>query len=210
MKTFALIISVIFQPLMMATYGCLMLFFLIPDTVYDYLTPLNNKIRITFVVFLFTCLFPIINIFLLYKFKRVRSITLSHQEERTYPYLTTTIFYFGLFYLLMDVNIWNNIKTFIVGGGLAILACALINIKYKISAHMTGIGGLLGILIASSYLIKFDMTIYYILVIVIAGLIGTSRMILKEHSASQVYSGFFLGLLIQIILFFSFHQIIFA
>jgi hypothetical protein len=194
----------------MATYGCLMLFFLIPNTVYDYLTPFDNKIRITFIVFVFTCVFPVINIFVLYKLKRVNSIILSNQNERTYPYLTTTLFYFGLFYLLMDVNIWNSIKVFVFGGGLAILACALINLKFKISAHMTGIGGLLGILMSTASLIKFDMTIYYILVVIVAGLIGTSRMILKEHNFKQIYTGFILGLSIQVILFSSFHKLIFA
>lgn len=194
----------------MATYGCLSLFFFIPDSVYDYLTTFDNKVRITFVVFIFTCVFPIINIFVLYKLKRISSFTLSIQSERTYPYITTTIFYFGLFYLFMDINIWNSIKVFIVGGGIVILACALINIKYKISAHMAGIGGLLGILIASSYLITFDMTKYYIIVIIFAGLIGTSRMILEEHKSSQIYTGFLLGLFVQLALFFSFHTIIFA
>ena len=194
----------------MASYGCLLLFFIIPNSVYDYLTPLENKIRITFIVFLFTCLMPLINIFILYKLKRIQSITLSNQNERTYPYITTTLFYFGLFYLLMDINIWNSVKVFVLGGGSAILACALINLKYKISAHMTGIGGLLGVLIATSYLIKFDMTIYYIIVILLAGLIGSSRMLLKEHLASQIYSGFFLGLGLQLLLFFSFQKMIFA
>lgn len=194
----------------MATYGCLLLFFFIPNTVYDYLTPLDNKIRITFIVFIFTCVFPLINILVLYKLKRINSIILSNQNERTYPYLTTTLFYFGLFYLLMDVNIWNSIKVFVFGGGLSILACALINLKYKISAHMTGIGGLLGILISTAYLIKFDMTIYYIMVILVAGFVGTARMILEEHNFKQIYSGFILGLSVQLILFSSFHKLIFA
>ena len=71
---------------------------------------------------------------------------------------------------------------------------------------MVGIGGLLGVLISVSYLIKFDMTIFYILVIIVAGLIGFARLKLQEHQPYQLYLGFLLGLAVQITLFFSLHN----
>lgn len=146
-------------------------------------------------------LFPVLNIYLLYKLKRVPSLVLSNQNDRTFPYIMTALFYFGLFYLLMDINIWNTVKIFIVGGGIAILLTAIINLKYKISAHMVGIGGMLGVLISVSYLIKFDFTLFYMVIIVIAGLIAFARLNLKEHEPSQIYSGFLLGLIVQTSLF---------
>ena len=194
----------------MATYGCLLLFFGIKDTVYDYLTEFETKWRISLIVFVFSFLFPVLNIYLLYKLKRLPSLVLSNQNDRTFPYIMTALFYFGLFYLLMDINIWNTVKIFIVGGGLAILLTAIINLKYKISAHMVGIGGMLGVLISVSYLIKFDFTLFYMAVIIIAGLIAFARLSLKEHEPSQIYSGFLLGLIVQTSLFFTLQKIIFA
>jgi hypothetical protein len=108
----------------------------------------------------------------------------------------------------MDVAIWPSLKVFIVGAGLGILLTALINIWTKISAHMVGIGGLLGVLVSVSYLIKFDMTLFYIPVICIAGVIGYARLELNEHRPSQVYAGFLLGLCIQLGLFFPLGKII--
>jgi hypothetical protein len=209
-KTVALIISVVMHPLLMATYGCLMLFFVIHGTIYDYMTPFENKWRISSIVFAFSFLFPALNIFILYKLKRIPSLTLSEQQHRTYPYIMTSLFYFGLYYLLLDTGIWSVIKLFLLGGGLAILITALINLKYKISAHMVGIGGLLGGLIAISSLTQFDMTSYYILVIMVAGLIGFARLILKEHQPYQLYLGFLLGLIVQFTLFFSFQKATFV
>ncbi len=194
----------------MATYGCLLLFFGIKNTVYDYLTEFETKWRISLIVFVFSFLFPVLNIYLLYKLKRLPSLTLSNQNDRTFPYVMTALFYFGLFYLLMDINIWNSVKIFIVGAGLAIMITALINLKYKISAHMVGIGGLLGVLISISYLIKFDFTPYYMATIVLAGIIAFARLKLKEHSPSQIYLGFLLGLIVQTSLFFTLQKIIFA
>lgn len=186
----------------MATYGCLLLFFVIHGTIYDYMTPFENKWRITSIVFAFTFVFPAINIFVLYKLKRIPSITLSKQSDRTYPYIMTTLFYFGLYYLVMDTNIWSVIKLFIVGGGLAILLTAIINLKFKISAHMVGIGGLFGGLIAISNFAQFDMTIFYIVVIICAGLIAMARLVLQEHKPYQLYLGFLLGIIVQFGLFF--------
>ncbi len=210
MRGFALFISVLLHPMLMATYGCLLLFFGIKNSVYDFMTPVETKWRITVIVFLFSFLFPALNIFIMFRLKRLRSITLSNQKDRTFPYIMTAIFYFGLFYLLMDINIWNSIKVFVIGAGLAILLTAFINLKYKISAHMVGIGGLLGILISLSYLIKYDMTVFYIVVIILAGFVGFARLYLKEHKPSQLYTGFLLGLVVQIGLFFALQKVTFA
>ncbi|MGZ3900512.1 MAG: hypothetical protein ACXVNM_00395 [Bacteroidia bacterium] len=210
MKSFALFMSVLFHPLLMATYGCLLVFYGIQHTVYDYMTPPETKWRISLIVFLFSFMFPVLNIAVLYKLKRLPSLTLSNQKDRTFPYIMTALFYFGLFYLLKDVNIWNSIKLFILGGGLAILLTAFINLKYKISAHMVGLGGLLGVLMSLSYLIKFDMTVFYIAVVLIAGMVAMSRLYLQEHRPSQVYAGFLLGLTVQAGLFFIFQKITFA
>jgi hypothetical protein len=210
MRGAALVISAVFHPLLMATYGCLLLFFGIQDTVYDYLTEFGIKWKISLIVFLFSFVFPVLNIYILYRMGRVRTFSLSVQEERGFPYLITSLFYFGLYYLLMDVNIWNSLKVFIVGAGLAIVLTALVNTRYKVSAHMVGLGGLLGVLVSVSALIRFDMTLFYIVVILVAGITGTARLVLEEHRPSQLYAGFLLGFLVQAGLFFGLQKMIFA
>jgi hypothetical protein len=194
----------------MATYGCLLLFFGIKNTVYDYLTEFDTKWRISLVVFLFSFVFPVLNIYLMFKLKRIPGITLSNQGDRTFPYIMTSLFYFGLFYLLMDVNVWPSIKLFVIGGGVAILLTALINLKTKISAHMVGVGGLLGVIISISSLIKFDMTLFYILIILLAGIVGFARLTLQEHKPYQLYLGFTLGFIVQLTLFSALHKLTFA
>jgi hypothetical protein len=210
MKGLALFFSILFHPLLMASYGCLLLFFGIRHSVYDFMTPFETKWRISLIVFLFSCMFPVLNIAILYKLRRIPSLTLSNQHDRTFPYIMTSLFYFGLFYLLKDINIWSSIKLFILGGGIGIMLTALINLKYKISAHMVGLGGLLGVLVSLSYLIKFDMTLFYMIVILVGGMVAMSRLYLKEHEPSQIYTGFLLGLFVQGGLFFAFQKITFA
>lgn len=206
----ALVISVLFHPLLMATYGCLLLFFGIKDTVYDYLTAFPIKWKISLIVFLFSFVFPVLNIYILYRMGRIKTISLSKQEDRGFPYIMTSLFYFGLYYLLMDINIWPSLKVFIVGAGLAILLTALINVRYKISAHMVGLGGLLAVLISISALIRFDMTLFYILIILVSGITAWARLVLDEHKPVQIYLGFLLGFGVQAGLFFALQKMIFA
>ena len=105
MKGLALFISILLHPMLMATYGCLLLFFGIKNTVYDFMTPFETKWRITLIVFLFSFLFPSLNIFILYKLKRLPNITLSNQKDRTFPYIMTAIFYFGLLWDIIFLQI---------------------------------------------------------------------------------------------------------
>lgn len=210
LRASALVLSVLFHPLLMTTYGCAFLLFGLHDSVYDFLTPAPIKWRITLLVFAVSFILPVLNIYLLYKFERLPSFLFSDRRQRTFPYLLSALFYFGLFYLLLDISIWNSIKLFIAGAGIAILICSLINLRYKISAHMVGLGGLFGMLLSVSYLLKMDITLYFVAVVLLAGLVGASRILLKEHNSGELFSGFVLGWLVQCALFFILRQISFT
>ncbi len=194
----------LFHPLLMCSYGSLLFFFFLRGSIYYYLTPTNLKWIISAMIFSFSFILPVINIYILYRLNRISSLRLENQSERTFPYVLTSCFYFGLFYLFLDLSVWPSIKVLIFGGGLAILLTAIINLKYKISAHMVGIGGLLGSLIIVSYVLKYNAVQHIAFLVLLAGVIATCRLYLKAHEPKQIYSGFFLGLVTQIIVFLSF------
>ena len=73
--------------------------------------------------------------------------------------------------------------------------CAIINVWWKISTHTAAIGGVAGALIACSGIFLFNPTWWFCLVMLVAGMVGTSRMILRQHTLSQVLGGFGIGLL---------------
>lgn len=155
-------------------------------------------------IFSFSFILPVINIYILYRLNRISSLRLENQDERTFPYVLTSGFYFGLFYLFLDLSVWPSIKVLIFGGGLSILLTALINLKYKISAHMVGIGGLLGSLIVVSYVLKYNAVPQISVLVILAGVIASCRLYLKAHEPKQIYSGFLLGLITQIGVFLGF------
>ena len=204
------IISHLFHPLLMATYGCLIVFFGLTDTIYFIFTPFKLKLILTFTIFSFTFLLPVLNLLILYKLGYVSSLMVEHRRERTFPLLMTSLCYFGLFYMIYDFNIWPAIKLFILGGGLCIFFAAIVTLLWQISAHMIGIGGLIGALFAICYFMQMPILMAICACLIIAGCIGFARLKLNAHTPAQVYVGFIFGCLVQFSLFFLAQSITFV
>jgi hypothetical protein len=204
------IISHLFHPLLMATYGCLIVFFGLTDTIYFIFTPFKLKLVLTFTIFSFTFLLPVLNLLILYKLGYVSSLMVEDRRERTFPLLMTSLCYFGLFYMIYDFNIWPAIKLFILGGGLCIFFAAIVTLWWQISAHMIGIGGLIGALLAICYFMQMPILMAICACLIIAGCIGFARLKLYAHTPAQVYIGFIFGCLVQFSLFFLAQSITFV
>jgi hypothetical protein len=190
MQKLATIISTILHPLLMATYGCLLVFFGLSNSIYAVYTPFKTKIAIILMVFVFTFFIPVLNLFIL-----------ENRQERIFPLVMTAFCYFGLFYLIYDFNIWPAVKLFVLGGGLCILLTAIISIWWQISAHLIGIGGVCGVLFAFCYYMQMPVFIAISGSIMLAGIIGFARLQLRAHIPSQVYAGFIIGCVMQFGLF---------
>jgi membrane-associated phospholipid phosphatase len=73
------------------------------------------------------------------------------------------------------------------------IACAFINLWWKISTHCAGTGGAIGALVAYSIVFGFNPTGWLCLLILISGLVGSSRMLLRQHTLMQVVAGTIVG-----------------
>ena len=73
------------------------------------------------------------------------------------------------------------------------IICALINVWWKISTHTAAIGGVAGALFVFGEFFGFNPVWWLSVVFILAGLLGTSRMILRQHSLAQVVAGFLVG-----------------
>lgn len=103
---------------------------------------------------------------------------------------------FGVDYLI-PAPVFSSL----LGAIFALSLVSLINIKTKISAHCVGISGVLGAFIAAgnkyytANTLEISMLTFVLMLAV--GLTATSRLWLKAHNESQVYSGLFLGFAIE-------------
>lgn len=197
MKIAAKIISSIFHPLLMPIVGVLIIFNI--DSYISYSVPSDLKKAVLLLIGVSTFITPLLISLLLLQRKIIKSLDMETTKERIIPYAFTIIFYVFTLYMLKRAPLHPIIFYFIIGATLSVILAFIINIKWKISAHMIGIGGLVGALIAISLSMEVYVTQYIVLALIAAGLVGTSRLILKAHTQAQLFAGFILGLISQVL-----------
>ncbi|MCF8335783.1 MAG: hypothetical protein K9H65_04190 [Bacteroidales bacterium] len=197
-KLAAKIISIVFNPLLMPTFGLLILFN--SDTYYSML-PFHTKKVIFIIVFITTCLLPLAFIPLFLYQNLLKNFEMPSIKERIIPFATIGILYFIGYLILNQMDVPSTIANVLLAGTIIIFIMLFITLRWKISGHMAGIGALTGAILTFSYFLETNFIIYLLASIFIAGLLGTSRLILEHHTPSQIYSGFGLGLTVLVLTF---------
>lgn len=184
-------LSGIFSPLLTPTYGVLIALWV---SVLCY-QPLGTRLAVLLVMFGITCMLPVIFISVLHNMKVIKDVHLIDRHERIYPYIAATACYIGGIFYLLHVNSPAWLTAFMVSGTLALFITLLINLKWKISAHSTGMGGLVAMVyfIHASGIEAFNTLWLLCLAIIIAGAVGTARLYLERHTLWQILAGFFNG-----------------
>ena len=186
----ARLLSVVFTPFYLPTVGLMALF------LFSYLNllPWLFKIEVLLLVYLFTVVMPILIIRLYRHFQGWSLIELGRRERRAIPYIISIGCYFLCTYQMNALHIPHFMSSIVVAALFIQMICAIINSWWKISTHTAAIGGVAGGLFAFGEIFAFNPVGWLCLVLIIAGLLGTSRMILRQHTLSQVLSGFGVGL----------------
>jgi membrane-associated phospholipid phosphatase len=188
-RTVALLLSYLFHPVLMPTLGVAAILALSP-----YYIPQGVYLLVVLYVFLGTYILPSLLILAFWKLKLVDSIHLANAKERRYPYLLSALFFYMTAQTVRNFPIPDIVPKYLLSGVL-LLGLSLILLRFsKISAHMAGLGGLLGLSLYLSYAFYIQLLPVIAIILVVAGLIGTARLILNAHSSEQVYAGFTLGL----------------
>ena len=189
MRLFSNILSTLFHPLLMVTYG---ITFALMGT-FLALYPLRMKLLIWGSAFLSTAVLPGLFIYLLTRTGAASDLELTKRKERALPYLIVITSEELCLYFLYRMMMPFWLIAILMGICVALLIALCINFFWKISAHMIGIGGLLGGLMGVARIHLINPYLLFIAVLLIAGLLGTSRIFLKRHTPLQVYAGFSLG-----------------
>lgn len=147
-----------------------------------------------------TTVIPLSVVLLLKSFGVISSIQIPEKKERRIPYLVTIFSYLVFAFLLGRSGYFTNeISKIILSSVFSILILFYFAKKIKISAHLTAIGGLfMAFVLLKS---QFNYTINYLIYIsiLLSGLIGWSRLELKAHTTTEVYLGFLVGVLGQVV-----------
>lgn len=187
----ARVMSIVFTPFYLPILGLVALF------LFSYLStlvPWYYKLTVICMVYLFTVLLPTLLIHLYRKYQGWTLLELGMKERRMVPYIISIVCYFVCYYIMNLYHIPHFISSILVTALAIQIICALINVWWKISTHSAAIGGVTGALMSFAMLFQFNPTWWLCLVLLLAGMVGSSRIILRQHTLAQVGVGFMVGL----------------
>lgn len=190
--------SILLYPLFMPTYG-MGLYML----AMHHRTPNlpNAYIWVAIVgTLVITALIPIVLLLILWKRGNISSLHIDNAKERTTPYVYSLICY-GFWCYFVGVTLHMPLVWLVVaiGSTCALLAVTIINHWWKISAHLTGMGGLLGGICSLALYYSALPTTLIIITLTISLLLMYARIYMNAHTPAQVVAGYLLGILFTFI-----------
>jgi hypothetical protein len=158
-------------------------------------------------VFVCTAFLPGVGALLMRGLGFVKSLQMDTTQERIGPYILT-----GVFYLWLVKNLWSVggavprlFLVFVLGATLSLFVCFFINIFTKISAHAAGMGGMVVMLLLMAFCwegagfaanlgaFRMNWALLLALGVLLAGAVGTSRLVLQAHTPADLYRGYVAG-----------------
>ena len=187
-------LSILLYPLFIPTYGIILFCVAFSHHVQP-LLPVWSIVAISGTLLL-TCLLPITAIWLLMRRGKVQDLYIDNADERTVPYMYAVLgFGFWCYLLIAILHAPLYLNCVAIGATVAIGLIALINRTWKISAHLTGLGGFVGGLM--SYYVGvglFPSTWMLVLCLALSLLLMCARLRVKAHTPEQVCTGWLLGI----------------
>lgn len=194
-KQLARAISIIFHPVLMPTLGIFVIF---SSSYYLSMMPQNGRDVTYLIVFVSTFLLPVIMMSLFLLRKVIKSLEMTKTQERFVPFLVTAIFYFFSFFTLYRLKAPGFIVSYIFGAFAIVFLISIITVKWKISAHAAGLGGIIGMILALADLYHAHTPYFFIQAVVATGLVASARLYIGAHTIKQVAAGFGLGFAVML------------
>ena len=191
MRFLAQTISIALHPLCMPLLTLMML--LATD---GYLAHRLGLFSYLFVLLFINTIAPAVSLWMLMRRGVISDYDIRSRQERPWPFLLVLAYQVMAWLLVhdqsqLDIPVFyqNLFLSLVVSIGLA----WLVTLRFKVSMHMLAQGGLMAI--HSHVVLRTGMMSdgWLVALILTAGLVGWSRLTLKAHSLSELYTGYALG-----------------
>jgi hypothetical protein len=161
-----------------------------------------------------TIIFPLIAIFMMKALNLIESVHMREKKERVGPLLITSLFYIWSFLNFKRYGTLPEYYTyFTLGATITLFASFFITLFDKISLHTAAFTALITglyfikmkykfyefyiIFLKRYYIINADLLLA--LLILLLGVVATSRLYLHEHNPKQIYMGCMIGFVSMVI-----------
>lgn len=192
---FAMAISVIFQPIFVPLYSLIILFN--ADTYITYAVGAEMQQWVYGITVFCSIIFPSGFFYYFYRTGLIQSFHMYTAKERSLPFLTTVVFHMISYIWFTRMPIPSLFPHLVLGAAFSVSTAFIINLKWKVSIHMLGMGGIVGTIIGLILRYQVDALELVIALVILSGVVGYSRLKLNAHTPLQVYFGFILGTMIM-------------
>jgi hypothetical protein len=187
------ITSYLFHPLFMTLFGVFIIFnagIYVSDLPHQYYQFVYTM------VILCNILLPLTMIASLILFRKIKNSVIDDKNDRLMPLIFATFCFYCCYFEVSKYSSSAVINVFL-GYTVIVLATVLIvTIFWKISMHMAGIGGITGLTLFLMYFYSADIIFVLCAVILISGIVLSSRLASGSHTILQLIGGYFLGLIL--------------
>lgn len=195
LTTISNILSAVFSPLLVPTYAYSIALWTTRMSV----LPERTRLISSLVVFAITALIPFSIILFMIRKGLASGPALESRSDRLIPYTVTIICYLFTAWCVWLLPHW--IPMFFIAAAIAAFLDVLINIKWKISAHATSMGGICAAVLFIG--LTSQSTVVYLPwlcgIILLSGAVCSARLFLNRHTPAQVYAGWSLGFIVTLI-----------
>ncbi|MBQ9357469.1 MAG: phosphatase PAP2 family protein [Prevotella sp.] len=179
----------IFTPFYLPLVGIALLFTLS----YMSMLPFQYKLFVVTVVYLLTILVPTFLIHLYRRYRRWSLLQIGHKRRRMVPYVISMMCYLACIWFMESRQIFHFIVVIVLAALIIQAVSLIVNFWWKVSTHTAAIGGVTGALMAFAELFRFNPVWWLCLALFLSGILGTARIILRQHTPGQVVAGFAIG-----------------
>lgn len=160
----------------------------------------KEKILVVAQAFAMFTFFPLVTVLLLKALKFIESFHLATQKDRIIPLVACGVWYFWIWY------VWRNLPDYpkpAVQLAMAVWITAslglMANIYMKISLHAMSLGVMVAFILLLAFTQPLNFGIYITVSLLIAGIVCTSRFIVSDHTAKELYGGLLVGIISMLI-----------
>lgn len=196
LRLLAQFVSYFFHPLLMPTwlFATIMVYF--PSSI----QPTQAWLLVIILIFGMTFILPLLNLLFFKMTGTIQSFQLTERKDRILPFSFVTIVYAGITAMIFwKMNFPIVFRFMVVITSLSLVA-TLSTFIFKISIHALAGGGIVGILLSICLILGVgELVIPTLLVLIVAGVVMSARMLLNAHNIREIGWGGIIGFVLGFI-----------
>lgn len=152
------------------------------------------------IVFFSTYIIPLISLIILKSLGFINSFQAESIKERKIPLFIMLLIFYLLGKNLINIPDFKELGMLFFGTNFSLaLVYLLFSAQIKSSLHIMSLSSTLGFFLIYGNLYSISTLPITIVIIILTGVLASSRLHLKAHNQKEIYLGFFIGLIGQYI-----------